>query len=558
MQKEDIERLLKLDNKAIERNDISQDLLCLFDCQILLLSENITDEAFSIYKKFVDMKQDAPETMKKNLFSIMLNYILEKVNNKQYSDALFLYRFLLVKSELSSDSFYKIGEVFFYLGNIDLAVKFLKLYEKKETNKPLLFLTLANFYNLELKDYKTAIKYYEKYLQIDETKPVIYTITASVYAKLYGDLSLKDQIYYFTKSYNLRPNDRLSIQGLAFCYEKFGDVVNAKYFYEKLLADCNPTPTDFYNYGAFLISCGDFSEGHKYFTYRFLVDDKNLKYPLDFDIERKWDFKQDISDKILLVHYEQGFGDTFMYCRFVPYLKKIAKRVIFVVQDSLFDLINNSELISNGVEVVSDKTDIKTLDYDVHIALLDTPYALGITVDNIPYKNAYLEVAESKIKAYADKYIKNTSNLKVGIAYRGDRSANYNGRDIEFSRFRTLFNLENIDFYSLQVDSDEEDFVTSLGNTFEDFTDTASAIKNMDIIISTDNVILNLAGALGVKTLGMFNKYTNFRWYKLSGDDIGWYSSVKPIQVEENNCWSDVFSAITNELSGYITLSANK
>lgn len=558
MQKEEIKSLLKLDSCAVEENKISQDLLCLFDNHIVSMSESVSEEAFSIYKKFVDMKQNAPESMKKTLFSTMLNYISEKVNNKQYSDALFLYRFLSVKSELSPDSFYKIGEAFFNTGNMDLSVKFLRHYEKKETNKPLLFLTLANFYNLELKDYKTAIKYYEKYLQIDETKPVIYTITASLYAKLYGDLSLKDQIYYFTKAYNLRPKDRLSIQGLAFCYEKLGDVVNAKYFYEKLLADCNPTPTDFYNYGAFLISCGEFLEGHKYFTYRFLVDDKNLKYPLDFDIERKWDFKQDISDKVLLVHYEQGFGDTFMYCRFVPYLRKIAKRVVFVVQDSLCDLIKNSELISNGIEVVSDRTDIKSLGYDVHMALLDAPYALGITVDNIPYKNGYLQVSEEKIKAYADKYIQNSSNLKVGIAYRGDRSANYNGRDIEFSRFRTLFNLENIDFYSLQVDIDKEDFVTSLGNTFNDFSDTASAIKNMDVIVSTDNVILNLAGALGVKTLGMFNKYTNFRWYNLSGGDIGWYSSVKPLQVEENNCWSDVFSSITNELSGYITLSANK
>ena len=555
MQKEEIKTLFDYDKSAIVDNNISSELLAEFDDYILSLADSISEEAFSVYKKFVDMKQDAPESMKKNLFSTLLNYTGEKISQKYYADALFLYRFLSVKSVFLSDAYANISETLLHSGNRDLSLKFLKLYEKKETNKPLKFLTLANFYNLELKDYKTAIKYYEKYLQIDETKPVIYTITASLYAKLYGDLSLKDQIYYFTKSYNLRSNDKLSIQGLAFCYEKLGDNVNAKYFYQELIEKCNPTPTDYYNYGAFLISCGDFLKGHKYFTYRFLIDDKNFEYPLSFDIDRKWDFKQDISDKILLVHYEQGFGDTFMYCRFVPQLKNLAKKVIFVVQENLLDLIKNSGIISDGIEVVSS---LENVDYDVHMALLDTPFALKITTDSIPYKNGYLEVDEDKIKTYAQKYLKESPNLKVGIAYHGDKNANYNGRDIDFVRFKTLLNLGNVDFYSLQCDTEEEEGIINLGKTFNDFTDTACAIKNMDIVISTDNVILNLSGALGVKTFGMFNRYTNFRWYKTSGSNVGWYDSVEPIQVEENNCWSDVFSSIVNKLSKYTALTANK
>ena len=71
----------------------------------------------------------------------------------------------------------------------------------------------------------------------------------------------------------------------------------------------------------------------------------------------------------------------------------------------------------------------------------------------------------------------------------------------------------------------------------------------MDIVISSDNVILNLAGALGVKTYGLFNKNPNFRWFKLTGDNIGWYESVTPLQAEENNYWSDVFSELVEILN---------
>ena len=66
----------------------------------------------------------------------------------------------------------------------------------------------------------------------------------------------------------------------------------------------------------------------------------------------------------------------------------------------------------------------------------------------------------------------------------------------------------------------------------------------MDIIVSTDNVILNLAGALGVKTYGLFNKFPNYRWYKLNGEDVGWYNSVTPLQADETNCWRDVFAQL--------------
>ena len=60
-------------------------------------------------------------------------------------------------------------------------------------------------------------------------------------------------------------------------------------------------------------------------------------------------------------------------------------------------------------------------------------------------------------------------------------------------------------------------------------------------IISTDNVILNLAGALGVDTIGLFNKETNYRWYQTDGENVGWYESVKPLQAKKQNCWENVF-----------------
>lgn len=518
------------------------------DKLILSNSENISEETFGIYKKFQPMKQNAPIGMKNELFRAVRNFIVEKFSKDEKADTLLLSRFLVVKAELVAGDLSILAECVANFEQFDLALYFLKFYEEKESNLPLKLLTLGNFYNLKLKDYKKAIKYYEHYLKIDETKSVIYTILASLYAKAYGDLSLEDQVRYFEKAYKLKPNDRLVLHGLAFGYEKLKNLKMANKFYEKLIQN-NPTETDFYNYGAFLISCGEFESGHNYFTHRFSTGDKNLEYPISYAPEKRWNLKSDISDKVLLIHYEQGFGDTFMYCRFVPMMKNLAKQVIFVVQDSLYDLIKNSKIISDGVMVVSE-CQSKNLEYDLHMALLDTPFVLKISAQNLPLCEKYLEVEDDKVKMYADKYLNKSNRIKVGICLHGNKNANYKGRDLELSKMQELFNLKDVEFYLLTEDKETEiQNLIPLGETFETFTDTACAVKNMDVVLSTDNVILNLAGSLGVKTLGLFTKYPNFRWFKLSGNDVGWYKSVRPVQIEDFDCNSALVSNLINYIS---------
>lgn len=545
MDREELKEYLYKDTIADEHLG---SILPRLDKLILSNSENISEETFGIYKKFQPMKQNAPIGMKNELFRAVRNFIVEKFSKDEKADTLLLSRFLVVKAELVAGDLSILAECVANFEQFDLALDFLKFYEEKESNLPLKLLTLGNFYNLKLKDYKKAIKYYEHYLKIDETKSVIYTILASLYAKAYGDLSLEDQVRYFEKAYKLKPNDRLVLHGLAFGYEKLKNLKMANKFYEKLIQN-NPTETDFYNYGAFLISCGEFESGHNYFTHRFSTGDKNLEYPISYAPEKRWNLKSDISDKVLLIHYEQGFGDTFMYCRFVPMMKNLAKQVIFVVQDSLYDLIKNSKIISDGVMVVSE-CQSENLEYDLHMALLDTPFVLKISAQNLPLCEKYLEVEDDKVKVYADKYLNKSNRIKVGICLHGNKNANYKGRDIELSKMQELFNLKDVEFYLLTEDKETEiQNLIPLGETFETFTDTACAVKNMDVVLSTDNVILNLAGSLGVKTLGLFTKYPNFRWFKLSGNDVGWYKSVRPVQIEDFDCNSALVSNLINYIS---------
>ena len=184
----------------------------------------------------------------------------------------------------------------------------------------------------------------------------------------------------------------------------------------------------------------------------------------------------------------------------------------------------------------------------VHIPLMDLPYPLGVDSCFIPYDTKYLQETQ-QIDLGVDKF-------KIGIAYSGDLSANYNGRDVELKEFYNLAKLDGVQLYSLQVGESSEQLknlpadvnIVDLGKTFNTFMDTANAIASLDMVISSDNVILNLAGALGIKTIGLFNKYPNYRWFDLTGEDVVWYKSVKPLQCSVENQWSDLFVMVENEI----------
>ena len=410
-----------------------------------------------------------------------------------------------------------------------------------EQEKLISYLELADKFKAQ-KDYKSAIGCYENFIKIDPTKSVIYNLTADLYNKAYGDDSLEKQIELYENAYKLQPDNRLTLHGLAFSYEKIGNAQKAQEFYRELLHN-KPTETDFYNYGAFLIHNGDFVNGHKFFAHRFLTNDQNLKYPAD--VSKKWDFKSDLAGKTLLIHNEQGFGDTIMYSRFVPFFKNIAKDVIFVVQKELFNLISQSAIFQ-GIKVATDDDDLK---YDYNMALLDCPYVIKTNSQNLPYSDKYLDVSDNLVSSYAQKYLKTDKKYRIGLSCHGDMNANYNARNIDISKLINFEDYSDVQFYNLQKDDDiRSNSVTALGDTFKDFTYSACAVKNMDMVITTDNVILNLAGALGVKTVALFNKQTNYRWFKLNGEDVGWYKSVKPLQAKKQND----FTQLALDLSEYL------
>ena len=297
----------------------------------------------------------------------------------------------------------------------------------------------------------------------------------------------------------------------------------------------------------------NFKDFYKYFDYR-LKQDEALLFLQTF-VKNKPQWKgEDLSDKILLIFCGHGFGDTILMSGYIPRLSKLAKKVVFLVQAELYELFKDNDW---DIEIISANSDFN-IDFDYYMPSMSIMSVLNLDETNISVGAGYIKADKELVQIYKDKYF-NNDKLKIGISLSGKTTYLKNGvmsfRNIPTKEFLPLDDLDNIELYVLQKDLAEGSFkdfkrnnVNNLSDKLSNFNDTAAFIENCDLIISSDNVILNLAGAMGKKTFGIFNWYFSWRWYDLTGEDVGWYTSVKPFVNTSMNDWQSSMTSVIEEI----------
>ena len=492
--------------------------------------------------------------------SVINQYINQAVSyaqklslDKKYIEAIEQYRDIMRYSGFPINIYKNIGLCMKSIGNADLAIKFLKRFEEISPDKEDVYVYLADLTYTDIKDNRKAIEYYEKALEKNQNNFSIYNMLGHLYSTCYQDKFKDKQIEYLTRAYELAPNNRIVVKNLAYVYGKFDEVQKADEFYSKLMY-LNPTHSDLHAYGAYLVRHQRFSEGFKFLQHRFQKEDlKNVAFPqLLTTKKKKWNLKVDIKDKRILVHFEQGFGDSIMFVRFLDELKSMCKEVSLVVQRPLVSLFEDSKL---GVNIYTEEQ-IPSINFDYYIPMMDLPIVCETKPSTIPKAGGYLKVPKAKINAYKKEFINDNDKIKIGIAYEGTLASKETDRDIPLRFLYPLMQLPDVEVYSFQVDDltrqmdmvPPEAQLIRLGRTFKNWEDTACAMNCMDFMVTTDNGVMNLAGALGIKTFGLFNRIVEWRWFKTEGNDIAWYKSIKPFQCPTSGEWEVPVNKLLEEV----------
>ena len=298
----------------------------------------------------------------------------------------------------------------------------------------------------------------------------------------------------------------------------------------------------------------DYQTGLKYFESRLckqsaIVSQEKI-YPHLIKSRPEWK-GENLADKTLYTYYEAGFGDLLMFYRYLPILTSICKKVIIKPQRELAPLFREN---SYGAEVLEIFDFEKEINFDYHIPFLSVPLVLGLKGEEIfTHHEGYLKPNPAKVNYYKEKYC-NNDKFKIGIKWQGNTHYDTE-RVLNVEDFFPLFEIPNTQFYSFQTFEGSEEIekiqkehsIINLGSTFSNFSDTAGAIENMDLIISNDTSLVHLAGAMSKPCFVLLPYIYNWRWHTdLSHCD--WYDSVKIYRQSNHGDWHGVFESVKADL----------
>lgn len=449
-----------------------------------------------------------------------------------------------------------------------------KLYDL--TNDYIVYHTAANYLEKNKKDKFIAIPFYEKAIEANPNDFVSYNNLGSI-AMNYRKFDEAEK--YFTIADKMNPNNSTIINNFA-KLEKYRGNINKSYEWFSKALNLGLKPEDVYsNLGAINFELGNYSEAYNLYVRSLSIDPNNQiartnlgnYYLLSGDLEKGWEYYESRKykpeytkwgehwngekNKTILVVPEQGLGDVLQFVRYIPMIKKISKKVIFLCPTPLYETLKNIKGVDHIFEHKEGKLEIPVFDY--YVDLLSLPYIFKTTLDNIPNEQ-YIFPDKEKVKYWAER-MKEYKKPKIGLVWRGNNREHDidchmidNRRSLNLSQFEPFLDYNKFDFFSLQKDDVDNQIVNypkiiNYMPEMKDFSDTAAIIENLDLVISVDTSVVHITGGMN-KPIWMLSRFDCcWRWL-LNRNDSPWYPSMKIFRQSIPYHWDNVVEDIKNML----------
>ncbi len=303
-----------------------------------------------------------------------------------------------------------------------------------------------------------------------------------------------------------------------------------------------------WNHALTLLLLGDLARGWAEYEWRwrwegFSEPVRPFRLPL-------WD-GGNLAGKTILLHAEQGIGDTLQFIRYVPWVAECGGRVIVEVQPSVVRLARRiagiSEVIARGEPLP---------DFDAHLPIMSLPRVFGATMATIPNRVPYLSADATATEIWRARLAQDGVGLRIGLAWAGSASHTHDRwRSIPLSALARLGEAAGILLYSLQVGPAAEQAnprstpMKLIDHTahLSDFSETAALIANLDLVISVDTAVAHLAGAMGKRTWILLPPTPDWRWL-LDRADSPWYPTVRLFRRPRGQTWDTVIQEVVGEL----------
>ena len=399
-------------------------------------------------------------------------------------------------------------------------------------------------------NYAESIEHYTKAIELNPDYAEAHNNLASALYKL-GDF--KAAIKHCRKAIEINADYAEAYNTLAAALNMDKDYDEAIECYNKTIELAPDYAQAYYSRGMSYLRYGRFAKGWEDYQWRLKTDGTKILLRCD----KPWWRGENFQGKTLLVQSEQGFGDSIQFVRYLPMVKDRGTKVILAEKPELIDLFRDLEGIDDLVS--AGELEDGNVKYDLYVPLLNLPGIFNTTADNIPARIPYLSAKEPKVAHWRNKTA--TEAFKIGIAWAGNPiHTNDHNRSCALQNFTPLAEIDNVKLFSLQKGPGIEQIknwqgateLIDLGQDFEDFTDTAAAIENMDLVISVDTSVLHLAGAMAKTAWALIPCNSDWRWM-LNRQDSPWYPTITLLRQKQHGNWKELFHRVAHRVEKLIT-----
>jgi len=354
----------------------------------------------------------------------------------------------------------------------------------------------------------------------------------------------------FDKAIALRPDYAQAYYSRGTAYLALTRIDEALADFDRAIGFKADHPHAWWNRALGKLLTGRYREGWAEYEWRLQVD-PTAQSRRDFRRPR-WTGNRDIAGKTLVLHHEQGFGDTIMAARYVRPLIESGARVVIDAPAPLASLLSQID----GAQVVTAEDALPPFDF--HCPMMSLPLAFATTLGTIPADVPYLSAPPVHAEKWAQR-LPSSGVPRIGIAWAGNPTYKQDRtRTIGLPSVLPLLSRTDVQFVGLQRDLRAGDAeilqsnpqVRNLGDALESFADTAAVIASLDLIISIDSATVHLAGALGKPVWVLLPYAPDWRWL-LGRDDSPWYPTVRLFRQARLDDWSGVVERVAEELARF-------
>jgi tetratricopeptide (TPR) repeat protein len=321
----------------------------------------------------------------------------------------------------------------------------------------------------------------------------------------------------------------------------------------------------YFNRAMASLMVGDYANGWRDYEWRWkgdsgpiIKDGRRLAQPC-------WLGQESIAGKTILLHSEQGLGDTIQFCRYARWVADCGARVILEVQQPLQGLLAGVEGVSQAIAQGDPRPA-----FDCYSPLMSLPLAFRTTLATLPARIPYIKSDAQKALYWMEK-LGEKAKLRVGLVWSGGFRAHQpelwginDRRNVPLPKLASLKHPD-IEFYSLQKGQPAESELADLvaGNwdgphltdftvELRDFSDTAALLEQLDLLISVDTSAAHLAGAMG-KPVWILNRFDScWRWL-LDRTDSPWYPTARLYRQESAGDWDGVIRRVRSDLHARVS-----